>query len=163
MAATGAARTIRVPPDGIFTRRSSEPILMFLINSGGWRRLSKQAAAKPTRIANKLSKRGNGSERPKQKDSGFTEFAFHPLRTLSRGSRLLRMFRNDYFFALFELSCLCMLLLAGLYSYSGSFLPATSGADRGEVTEIWLLWIAVAGVPLVTFVWWAIAAVGRRR
>ena len=60
----------------------------------------------------------------------------------------------DMLIGLIGLSSFCLLTLLGLWAYSGSFLPSTSGASIGEALTIWLLWGAVIAIPVATaFLW----------
>ena len=89
---------------------------------------------------------------------------FRPIADISlAGADYVAVFKNDFFVALFGLSCFCVLVLVGLYAYSGSLLPSTEGASQSEALEIWLLWIAVAGVPVTALLWWLGDRLRRRR
>jgi hypothetical protein len=54
------------------------------------------------------------------------------------------------------LSFFCLLLLLGLFRYTGSLLPATTGADRSEAVLIWGIWGVMVAVPLVTCTLWVL-------
>ena len=66
------------------------------------------------------------------------------------------MYRNNALMLnLTAVSLFCLMVLTGLYLYSGSLLPATNGAGALERASIWLLWIALIGLPLLMGVLWA--------
>lgn len=50
------------------------------------------------------------------------------------------------------ISILCVMVLIGLYAYSGSFLPNTVQSEGGRATVTWILWGVVAGIPSLTLV-----------
>ncbi len=51
-------------------------------------------------------------------------------------------------------SYFCLVILVGLYLYSGSVTPKTAGASSQVTTRIWISWSVVAGLPLITGVLW---------
>lgn len=63
----------------------------------------------------------------------------------------------DKLIGLVGMSLSCLLVLAGAWAYSGSFLPSTDGFTAESLT-IWLIWSALVVVPLVTASAWFIAA-----
>ena len=60
------------------------------------------------------------------------------------------MFRGDVAAVLGGLSSVCVLILLGLYLYSGTFLPSTEGAGRAEAAGLWLTWTVLVLVPIAT-------------
>jgi len=67
-------------------------------------------------------------------------------------------FESDYLLGLIALSVLCLLILAGLWRYSGSILPSIDGASNGETLVIWLIWAILTGVPVATGLFWLLIA-----
>jgi hypothetical protein len=70
-------------------------------------------------------------------------------------------FDNSYMLGLIALSCLCLIILAGLWRYSGSILPSADGVPPNEAVLMWLTWAILAGVPLGTLCLWLVL-VGRQ-
>ena len=70
--------------------------------------------------------------------------------------RLPRPHRNNVLMLnLTAVSLFCVLMLTGLFLYSGgSLLPATQSSDTQEATQTWLMWGVVVTVPLITAVLW---------
>jgi uncharacterized membrane protein len=70
---------------------------------------------------------------------------------------------NTLMFNLTGISLFCVMVLIGLYVYSGgSLLPSTQSADGREATQTWLLWVIVVAVPLITTVLWILRLTTRR-
>jgi cytochrome bd-type quinol oxidase subunit 2 len=70
--------------------------------------------------------------------------------------RMPRRYRNNVLMLnLTAVSLFCVLVLAGLFLYSGgSLLPATQGSDTQEAMQTWLMWCVTVTVPLITAVLW---------
>lgn len=69
-------------------------------------------------------------------------------------NKYLRPLRNNFLLALVGLSTLCLLILAGLWRYSGSPLPSTGGAGTFEATLMWLVGTVFIAVPVATVCFW---------
>jgi hypothetical protein len=60
-------------------------------------------------------------------------------------------------------SFFCLIVLAGLYRYSGgSILPAINNAGPGEALSIWVMWSLIVGVPAMTAALWMIRLWSKR-
>jgi hypothetical protein len=65
--------------------------------------------------------------------------------------------------SLTAVSLLCLMILVGLYFYSGgTILPATNGAGPSETLEIWVSWSVIVAVPMITAALWIIRLWQRR-
>lgn len=49
----------------------------------------------------------------------------------------------------------CLLVLLGLYAYSGTILPSVENAVGIEALVIWLCWTGLIALPLATALLWA--------
>jgi hypothetical protein len=78
---------------------------------------------------------------------------------------MFRPHRNEaLMLILTAISLFCLMVLAGLFVYSGgSLLPSTLGAGVGETAQIWIMWGIVVAVPLVTAMLWVMRRRKRRK
>jgi hypothetical protein len=63
----------------------------------------------------------------------------------------------DKLIGMIGLSSCCLVVLVGVWAYSGSMLPSTEGALSNEVVTIWLFWAALVAVPVLTLCLWVVA------
>ena len=71
---------------------------------------------------------------------------------------------NTLMLVLTAISSFCLLVLAGLYAYTGgSILPQTQNAPPREVWELWITWSAFVLIPTVTAVLWLLRYWTRRK
>ena len=70
---------------------------------------------------------------------------------------------NTLMLVLTAISLFCLLVLAGLYRYTGgSILPQTQNATAGEARELWIEWSFLVIIPVLTAVLWAVRLSSRR-
>jgi hypothetical protein len=61
--------------------------------------------------------------------------------------------KSAFFVVAVAVSALCVLVLVGVFLYSGTFLPSTEGASSREAWLLWLEWTGIAAFPLLTGAW----------
>jgi hypothetical protein len=74
------------------------------------------------------------------------------------------MYRNNMLMLILTTASLfCLIVLAGLYAYTGgSILPQTQHMMPSEARALWIEWFPFVGIPVLTAIFW-ILRLGDRR
>lgn len=70
-----------------------------------------------------------------------------PLQTTATRGKYGGMSNNNFAGCLLALTPFCVVVLAGLYAYTGTYLPSTGAASAAEEVLIWAMWGVLVAVP----------------